>query len=262
MNKQFTFTNFRFALLGTAVLALSPFTSSAEPGSDLAGRLKAKQDGSTFVRLRMETGAEKQILQLQIKSRVSGGSADIVYQVLFPKERKGESVLLHRSGEKSGGTLFTPLNNTRPIGSGQLNQPLFGSDLSYEDIIDNPFTWSQQSIVGAETINGTACQILESKPGSGHKSSYSKVRTWVDVSRLVPLRIEKYDASGKVSRRINTTRVMLDGDESIPSNLSVQSPRGTTELDGSRIKRAVTYSDTEFTQECLKQLSAPSNSPN
>src|SRR5262249_50107768 len=113
VNKQFTFTNFRFALLGTAVLALSPFTSSAEPGSDLAGRLKAKQDGSTFVRLRMETGAEKQILQLQIKSRVSGGSADIVYQVLFPKERKGESVLLHRSGEKSGGTLFTPLNNTR-----------------------------------------------------------------------------------------------------------------------------------------------------
>lgn len=261
MNKQFTFTNFRFALLGTAVLALSPFTSSAEPGSDLAGRLKAKQDGSTFVRLRMETGAEKQILQLQIKSRVSGGSADIVYQVLFPKERKGESVLLHRSGEKSGGMLFTPLNNTRPIGSGQLNQPLFGSDLSYEDIIDNPFTWSQQSIVGAETINGTACQILESKPGSGHKSSYSKVRTWVDVSRLVPLRIEKYDASGKVSRRINTTRVMLDGDESIPSNLSVQSPRGTTELDGSRIKRAVTYSDTEFTQEGLKQLSAPPGAP-
>jgi outer membrane lipoprotein-sorting protein len=192
---------------------------------------------------------------------VSGSSADIVYQILFPKDRKGEGVLLHRSGEKSVGTLFTPPNNPRPIGPGQLNQSLFGSDLSYEDIIDNPFAWSQQAIVGTETINGTACQILESKPGSGHKSSYFKVRTWVDSGRLVPLRIEKYDASGKVSRRINTTRVLLDGDESIPANLSVQSSRGTTELDGSRIKRAVTYSDTEFTPEGLKQLSAPPDAP-
>ena len=244
------------------MLALSPFTSSAEPGSDLAARLKAKQDGSTFVRVRMETGgAEKQILQLQIKSRVSGSNADIVYQVLFPKARKGEGVLLHRSGEKSTGTLFTPPNNTQPIGAGQLNQPLFGSDFSYEDIIDNPFAWSQQAIVGTETINGTACQILESKPGSGHKSSYSKVRTWVDSDRLVPLRIEKYDASGKVSRRINTTRVLLDGDESIPANLSVQSSRGTTELDGSHIKRRVTYEDTDFTPNGLKQLAAPPDSP-
>ena len=206
----------------------------------------------------METGgAEKQILQLQIKSRVSDSNADIVYQILFPKERKGEAVLLHRSGGKSVGTLFTPPNNTRPIASGQLNQPLFGSDLSYEDIIDNPFTWNRQTIVGSEEINGTACQVLESKPDQGHASSYSKVRTWVDPRRLVPLRIEKYDASGKVLRRINTTRVLLDGDESIPANLSAQSPRGTTEIDGSHIKRRVTYEDTDFTPNGLKQLAAP-----
>ena len=252
--------NFWFAVIG--VVVLSVLTSYAEPGSDLAAGLRAKQNGSTFVRVRLETdGAEKQILQLQIKSRVTGSNADIVYQILFPKERKGESVLLHRSGENFSGTFFAPPNSSRPIASGQLYQPLFGSDLSYEDIIDNPFAWSQQTIVGAETINGTACQILESRPGKGRRSSYSKVRTWVDPRRLVPLRIEKYDAAGKISRRINTTRVILDGDESIPANLSVQSPRGTTEIDGSRIKRAVTYADAEFTPDGLKQLSAPPDAP-
>jgi hypothetical protein len=151
----------------------------------------------------METGqGEKQTFQLQIKSRISGGNADIVYQILFPKERKGEAVLLHRWGGKFSGTLFTPSNTARPIASVQLNQPLFGSDLSYEDIIDNPFAWNQQAIVGTEVINGTACQILESKPGKDHSSSYSKVRTLVDPRRLVPLRIEKYDASRKLVRRI------------------------------------------------------------
>jgi hypothetical protein len=252
--------NFWFAVI--SVFALSAFTSYAEPGSDLAGGLKAKQDGSTFVRVRMETGgAEGQILQLQIKSRVSGSNADIVYQVLFPKERKGESVLLHRSGEKISGTLFAPPDNSRPIPSRQLNQALFGSDLSYEDIIDNPFTWGQQAIVGTEVIDGTSCQILESKPGKGRSSSYSKVLTWVDPRRLVPLRIEKYGASGKLLRRMNTTRILLDGGDSIPANLSVQGPRGTTtEIDGSRIKRGVTYEDIEFTVDGLKQLAAPPGS--
>ena len=42
------------------------------------------------------------------------------------------------------------------------------------------------------------------------------------------MRIEKYNGSGKVIRRINTTKVMLDGDDSIPANLSVQGLRGGT----------------------------------
>ncbi len=87
------------------------------------------------------------------------------------------------------------------------------------------------------------------------------MKTWVDLRRLVPLRIEKYDASGKVVRRINTTRVLLDGNDSLPADLKVYGPNGTvTEITGSRIKRSVTYSDGEFTPEGLKQLTAPPGS--
>ena len=46
------------------------------------------------------------------------------------------------------------------------------------------------------------------------------------------------------------------------ANLSVESPRGTTtEIDGSHIKRRVTYEDTDFTPNGLKQLAAPPESP-
>ena len=63
-------------------------------------------------------------------------------------------------------------------------------------------------------------------------------------------------------QRINTTRVLLDGNESLPADLRVYGPNGTmTEITGSRIKRSVTYPDTEFTPEGLKQLNAPSGSP-
>ena len=258
---DFRFSARCFAAVGLGLIVLPIFAFGAGSASDLAAKLHAKQEGSTFVRVRMRISSGE-ILQLQIKSRVSRDTSDIVYQILFPKERKGEAVLLHRSGEKFTGTSFTPPNTVSPIASGQTNQPLFGSDLSYNDIIDNPYRWSQQAIVGTEVIDNTPCQILESKPGKNKNSAYSSVKTWVDPRRMVPLRIEKYDASGKLVRRINTTRVLLDGGDSLPANLSVQGPRGTTtEIDGSRIKRGVTYKDIEFTADGLKQLSVPPASP-
>lgn len=240
-------------------VALPSFASAADTASELAAKLRAKESGSMFVRIRMEIGSgEKQTLQIQIKSRVSDAGGDIVYQILFPKERKGESVLLHRSGHKFSGTLFTLPNNLKSV---EMKQSLFGSDLSYEDIIDSPFAWSQQTIVGTEDMDGTPCQILESKPGKGHTSSYSSVKSWVDSRRLVPLRIEKYDSSGKVVRRINTTRVLLEGGDSLPVDLKVYGPGGSvTPITGSRLKRGVSYADTEFTTEGLKQLNAPPGS--
>jgi len=98
-------------------LALPCFASAADTASELAARLRAKESSPMFVRVRMEIGSgEKQTLQIQIKSRVSDAAGDIVYQILFPKERKGESVLLHRSGQKFSGTLLTPPNTLKPIG--------------------------------------------------------------------------------------------------------------------------------------------------
>ena len=243
-------------------IALPSFASAADTASGLAAKLRAKESGSMFVRIRMETGSGgKQTLQIQIKSRVSDASGDIVYQILFPKERKGESVLLHRSGNKFSGTLFAPPNNLKSIGSAEMKQSLFGSALSYEDIIDSPFAWTQQAIAGTEDMDGTPCQILESKPGKGQTSSYSSVKSWIDSRRLVPLRIEKYDSSGKVIRRINTTRVLLEGGDSLPVDLKVYGPAGSvTQITGSRLKRGVSHTDAEFTPEGLKQLNAPPGS--
>ena len=242
----------RTSIFAAISLALAQFASADDTGPQLAAKLRAKESGSTFVRIRMQAG--NQVLQVQIKSRVSAGTSDIVYQILFPKERKGESVLMHRSGDKFSATAFTPPNTMKQIGAGEMSQPLFGTELSYEDIIDSPFAWSQQAIVGTQDIDRFSCQILESKPG-GHASSYASVKTWVDPRRMVPLQIEKYDSSGKVVRRINITRMLLDGGDSLPADLEISGPRGSvTRVTGSSIKRGQNYADSEFTPANLKQL--------
>lgn len=249
-----------FACVGAISFASAEETAMS--ASQLAARLSAlQQDGTSHVRLKMEIqAAAKESLQLQIKQRRTSAGTDIVYQILWPKERAGESVLLRKSpGEAASGSLFVPPNTLRDISTAQMKDPLFGSDLCYADVIDNFFAWDQHAIVGSENVDRTTCQILESRPGRGERSPYAVVRSWIDVRRLVPLRIEKYSSAGKLMRRIETTRVVSDDGRHLPANLTVTSPaRGsTTEIDGSRLRRGVVYSDRDFSPEGLKELTTP-----
>jgi outer membrane lipoprotein-sorting protein len=255
----------RFVSAFWLFLSLVIVSSAAELSpKDLASAVSAKQEGVSYVRLRMQVkpsgNAAEETLQLQIKERRTKTATDLVYQVLWPQPRKGESVLLHLEADRSAsGSLFTPPDKSQTLTASQLREPFFGSDLSYLDVIEDPLSWANQTITGTEVVNGVNCTVLESKPNKG-QSEYAKVRSWIDPNRLVQMRIEKYLPSGELRVRIETTRVSNDDKgRPIPANLAVQSPQkaSVTELDGSRIKHNVMFSDAEFTPEGLKQVSAP-----
>jgi len=236
---------------------------------DLAASLSARQDGTSYVRLRLDvkqpSDTAKIALQIQIKQRRTKAANDLVYQVLWPKERKGEAVLLHEAdGRPPTGSLFIPPDKLRSLDASQMNEALFGSDLSYQDAIENFFAWQNQVIVGNEVINRVGCLILESRPGKGESTPYGSVRSWIDPNRVVPLRVEKYLPSGGLARRIETTRVATDDKgRFIPATLTVRGSRedSVTDLEGSRIKHDVTYPDREFTPDGLKEALAPSSAP-
>ena len=250
----------------TAMAAMTALTSSSAEMSpkDLASAVTAKQEGVAYVRLRLRVkpsgNAAEETLQIQIKERRTKTATDLVYQVLWPQPRKGESVLLHQeAGRSASGSVFAPPDKSQTLTASQLREPFFGSDLSYLDVVEDPLSWDNQTITGTEAVNGVNCTVLESKPSKG-ESDYAKVRSWIDTSRLVPLRIEKYLPSGELKVRIDTSRVANDDKgRPIPANLTVENPKkgSVTELDGSRIKHNVTFNDTEFTPDGLKQVVAP-----
>lgn len=223
------------------------------------------QDGSSSVRVKMETqapaGTSKGVLQLQIKARRTKAGSEVVYQVLWPKERKGESILLRRIGDKApSGSLFVPPDSMNSITAAQMKEAVFGGDLAYADLIENFFSWEHQSIAGTETVDRTPCQILESKPGKGDHSIYARVRSWIDLKRMVPLRVEKYSESGQLVRRIDTTRVAEDDtDRQVAATLLVRRPGqdSQTEMEGTRSRHDVTLPDSDFTPDGLRALSNP-----
>jgi len=263
------FWRFAAATLGFSLLISYSGAVDTEPATiaakDLAASLSALQTGASYVRLRLEVKQPPEIvkitLQLQIKERRTSTAADLVYQVLWPKERKGEAVLLHKAkGSPPTGSLFIPPDKSHPLKASQMTEALFDSDLSYQDVIENFFGWGNQTIVGTEVLNRVTCIILESTPDKGEPSNYARVRSWIDSRRLVPLRVEKYLPSGQLARRIDTTRVATDDKgRYIPADLTVHDSRGdsVTDLDGSRIRHDVVYTDREFTPEGLTEVLTP-----
>jgi hypothetical protein len=239
-------------LLTLIAFALS--ANAADPATELAAKLSAsQQDGSSLVRLKMESRGVT--LQLQIQQRRTANATEVVYQILWPKERLGEAVLLKKIGNQAAtGTFFVPPATVRQLA---MKDALFGSDVSYADVLENFFAWPNQAIVGTEVVNRVSCQILESKPGKSQSSIYAAVRTWVDMKRMVPLRIEKYGSSGQVVRRVDSGRIVTDDiGRHVPAALTVTDPSkgSSTELDGSKLRHDVTFTAGEFSPEGLKQI--------
>lgn len=247
-------------------MSIAASAADTEPtATQLAARMNAlQQDGTSFIRLRMEIqqppGSTQTTLQVQIKQRRTQSAIEVVYQILWPKERAGEAVLLRKTdSQAASGSLFSPPDTLRQLSSAQMKEALFGSSLSYADVVENFFGWEHQTLVGTESLQRTQCLILESKPGRNDRSVYTSVRSWVDARRLVPLRVEKYLAAGRLVRRIDTTRVVTNDGHHIPANMIVYDTQknSATDLDGSNIKRAVNFDGATFTPEGLKQTTPP-----
>lgn len=78
------------------LIAFALSANAADTGAELAAKLSAsQQDGSSLVRLKMESRGVT--LQLQIKQRRTASATEVVYQILWPKERLGEAVLLKKN---------------------------------------------------------------------------------------------------------------------------------------------------------------------
>src|SRR4029077_4263041 len=143
-----------FCIISIDAAQPAPFAMSA---AELADRMDAVSQGSALIRSKLEVRSPdgaKHVLQLQIKQRRTKTTTDLVYQVLWPDEHKGEALILHQAHRAAKGSIIVPQQPVRAIKASEMNEGLFDSDLSYQDAVENFFAWKKQALVGSETING------------------------------------------------------------------------------------------------------------
>ena len=71
------------------------------------------------------------------------------------------------------------------------NDPLVGTDFSYEDMVENQFFWKNQETLPPEKYGARDCFVLKSKPGSQDRTYYDLVTSWIDRGILFPVHVVK-----------------------------------------------------------------------
>ncbi|HMN23156.1 MAG TPA: outer membrane lipoprotein-sorting protein, partial [Ignavibacteriaceae bacterium] len=94
------------------------------------------------------------------------------------------------------------------ISGHMLRQSVMGSDLSYEDMMEDPLLQNMYNakIVGEDKVLDRPVWILELKSKKSN-ISYDSRKLWVDQQRYIPLKEELYAKSGKLLKQIDIHKV-------------------------------------------------------
>jgi outer membrane lipoprotein-sorting protein len=105
--------------------------------------------------------------------------------------------------------IFSPSTDRIIQITGQmLRQSVMGSDLSYEDMMNNGdlSTHYNATLTGNDTVQGRKCWILKLEAISENEAYQVRI-VMVDQERNIPLREELYAKSGKLLKRIQLSDV-------------------------------------------------------
>ncbi|MBC8478289.1 outer membrane lipoprotein-sorting protein [bacterium] len=146
------------------------------------------------------------------------GSENSFTEFLDPPRERGVKML------KLGTQLWTYHPGTDRvirIAGHLLRQSVMGSDLSYEDLLDNQelLQYYEAAVTGIDTVLERSCWVLDLVTREGEETAYHTRRIWVDRERLLPLREERFGSSGRLLKQTGITEVMQLTDRWYPRRM-------------------------------------------
>jgi len=110
--------------------------------------------------------------------------------------------------------IYSPsTDRTIQISGHMLRQSVMGSDLSYEDMMEDRKLTDvyDAEVIGSEDIDGRPAWVLELK-GNVDDLAYATRKEWIDKERYIPLKEELYAKSGQLLKRSTLSDVVnLEG---------------------------------------------------
>jgi outer membrane lipoprotein-sorting protein len=196
-------------------------------GADVAGQVP---DGETILRrVDDNMGSDNKITtslmtihgrrgsrSIRAKSWVRGRTQSLT-EYLDPPREKGTKML------KLDDQLWTytpAADRTILISGHMLRQSVMGSDLSYEDMMEDPrlTVLYTATVAGEEAVDGRICWILD-LVARGGDVAYFKRRVWVDKERFVVLKEERFAKSGKLLKTTVIKSVERQGGRWVPTRI-------------------------------------------
>lgn len=116
--------------------------------------------------------------------------------------------------------MYSPqTDRTIRIAGHMLRQSVMGSDLSYEDMMEDPKLENMYSaeVVGEEEFNGRDCWVVELTAKEDNIAYHSR-KMWVDKERMISVKENRYAKSGKLLKTAEIREVMRQEGRWYPKN--------------------------------------------
>jgi outer membrane lipoprotein-sorting protein len=194
-------------LCGMAIITFPVALLHAQTGDDILK--KVDQNMSLENKITVSTmviHGERGSRSLEVKSW-QRGTRETFSEFLAPPREAGKKMLKLKDMLWT----YTPSTDRTILISGHmLRQSLMGSDLSYEDMMEDPHLPNLYSatVTGEEPVNGRTCWVLE-LTARKEDVSYERRTVWADKERFVLLRENLYAKSGKLLKTLEVREVLL-----------------------------------------------------
>lgn len=211
-------TLFKHIIHELAIMFLLTGALWAQPsGKEILDKIDANMSSDTrYVKSKMVIHGPRSSRTIESESWASGKSAFTEY--LAPAREQGTKML--KLEDKLW--IFSPsTDRTIQISGHLLRQSVMGSDLSYEDMMDDPNLTNKYDavVVGSETYDEKDCWIVEMQAKT-EDVAYQMRKLWVDKQRYVPLKEELYAKSGKMLKMTELTNIQQHGSRWYPGKIT------------------------------------------
>ncbi len=186
----------------TIILLLHPLIIGAQQpsGEEILKRIDENLvSKSTITTSKMLIHGARQTRTIEAKTWGMGDEKAFT-EYLAPAREKGTKML--KLEDKLW--IYSPgSDRTIQISGHMLRQSVMGSDLSYEDMMDNAKLLENYDagVIGSEVIQERECWIVELQAKTA-EVNYQIRKVWADKVRYIPLKEELYAKSGKLLKRM------------------------------------------------------------
>jgi len=191
-------------------ISITCFAQNYPSGKTILDKVDNNMSAKTrILTASMEIGSERTKRTMILKT-YGEGDHKAYTDYLAPAREKGTKMLKLQNQL----WIYSPATDrTIQISGHMLRQSVMGSDMSYEDMMnDKPLLEQYKAnVTGTETIDGRKCWVVLLTAIIPDVNYFSR-KTWVDTERYVPLKEELFAKSGKLLKRITFTNIQrLEG---------------------------------------------------
>ncbi len=202
-------TGLIFLTIAAIFISASQNAFSQPGGDEILKRVDDNMSSTTkIITSKMIIHGRRSSRTLEAKSYIQGTDKSFT-EYLAPAREKGTKML------KLGDQLWTyspQTDRTIRISGHMLRQSVMGSDLSYEDMMEDPKLARLYTavVIGEETILDRLCWVLQLTAKKADVAYHSR-KIWVDKKRQLVMKEERYAKSGKLLKTTTVDKIERTG---------------------------------------------------